>query len=75
MTRKVVTIDPRPRAQKEASHAIPTETWVRGGRPRLTRFTIELDPALHRRLRLEAARQGRRMADIVRELIDGACPE
>ncbi len=75
MTRKIVTIDLRPRARQESPDGEGMETWVHGRRAACVRFTVELDADLHRRLRLAAARQGRRMADIVRELIDGACPE
>lgn len=75
MTRKVVNIDARPRRGKDPGAAALSDAWVQGRRPGIKRFTIELEPELHRRLRLAAARDGRRMADIVRELIEGACPE
>ena len=75
MTRKVVSIDPRPRRSQRDRQAGSTDQWVKGGSGQLKRFTIELEEGLHRRLRMMAAREGRSMADIVRELLEDACPE
>ena len=75
MTRKVVSIDPRPRRSQRDRQADSTDQWVKGGGGQLKRFTIELEEGLHRRLRMTAAREGRSMADIVRELLEDACPE
>ena len=74
MTKKVVAIASSPRAGDTRQSA---EAWVRGatpGRP-FKRLTVEVDEGLHRRLRLHAAGEGRSMTAIVRELLDGACPE
>ena len=76
MTKKIVSINPQPRRSQEAQQSATPEQWVAGGGGgRLKRFTVELDPGLHRRLRMVAARDGRTMAEIVRDLIEVACPE
>ncbi|MCY4607898.1 MAG: plasmid partition protein ParG [bacterium] len=75
MRRKIVSIDPRPRRSRQGRDAQASEQWVMGGGEGLKRFTVELTPAQHRRLRMAAARDGRSMADIVRDLIEDACPE
>ncbi|MCY4607374.1 MAG: ribbon-helix-helix protein, CopG family [bacterium] len=74
MTKKVVAIASSPRAGDARKSA---EAWVRcatPGRP-FKRLTVEVDEALHRRLRLRAAGEGRSMTAIVRELLEGGCPE
>ncbi|MCY4608075.1 MAG: hypothetical protein OXD40_05715 [bacterium] len=75
MTRKIVSIDPRPRRSQRDREARASEQWVKGDGGRMKRFTVELTPDQHRRLRIAAARDDRRMADIVRELIEEACPD
>ncbi|MDE0240673.1 MAG: hypothetical protein OXQ84_10825 [bacterium] len=75
MTRKVIDIDPRPRGSARGRRTETAGMRATGRGGRLVRFTVELDEDLHRRLRLAAARDGRRMAAIVRDLIEEACPE
>lgn len=75
MTRKVIDIDPRPRGSVRDRRPETAGMRVAGRGGRMVRFTIELDEDLHRRLRLAAARDRRRMAAIVRDLIEEACPE
>ena len=73
MRRKIATIANSPRGGETRPSA---EAWIRGtqaGRPS-KRLTIEIDEALHRRLRLHAAGEGRSMTAIVRELLESACP-
>lgn len=74
MTRKVVEIGPSPRRGKDPGAAVVSDAWVQGRGTGVKRFTLELDPDQHQRLKMEAARSGRSMADIVREKIDDACP-
>jgi len=45
---------------------IPTENT---SEEKIVRFTADLPESLHRKLSLEAARQGKRKVDIVRELL------
>lgn len=51
------------------------ERFERGAERRSTvdtvRITVDLEPDLHRRLKIKAAMEGVRMADLVREWIDG----
>ena len=77
MSRRSLNFDPRPRGHEEALSGDATEAWVRTGRAgrNLKRINVEVGKALHRRLRLRAAEEGRSMSDIVREALEGACPE
>ncbi len=77
MTRKIVQIEPKPRS-REGGAGASAEQWIRGATATsgqsTRRLTIDIDRETHRRLRVRAAAEGRTMADIVRALIDDACP-
>lgn len=78
MTRKFVSIEPKPGA-RTSDREVSAEQWIRSaaatsGRS-TKRLTIDIDENLHRRLRVLAATEGRTMADVVRALLDDACPE
>ena len=78
MSRKIVSIEPKPRSRAAGAGATP-EQWIRGVAgstgASTKRLTIDIDGETHRRLRVRAAAEGRTMADIVRALIDDACPQ
>lgn len=67
-------------AQEAIASAPPEPALVAASSPEDTkrsvvRLTIDVPEALHRRLRLYAAGDGRRLADIVRELLDTNLPK
>ena len=76
MTGKIVDIPVSPRrvGAREGEDA-----WVRGedpgkaGKP-LKRLTIEIDEAMHRRVKVAAAQEGCTMSTFARRLFDRACP-
>ena len=70
---KAANITARRRGRGSERSAGAAERWVRSGKS-VKRLTIEVEAALHRRLRIHAATEGRSMADVVRELLEGACP-
>ena len=77
MSRKIVAIETKPRARADAAGISP-EQWIRGASApgaSTKRLTIDIDGETHRRLRVRAAAEQRTMADIVRALIDDACPQ
>ena len=77
MTRKIVNISAKPRSRAGGTGTSP-ERWIRGtpaGSEKSTkRLTIDIDEELHRRLRILTATEGRTMAEVVRELLEDACP-
>ena len=78
MTRKRVPIEPTPRSRAGGAGA-SAEQWIRGRAAANghggKRLTIDIDEGLHRRLRIRAASEGRTMADVVRALLEDACPD
>ena len=77
MTRKIVRIEAKAGSRGREASPSP-EHWIRGatvaaGKP-AKRLTIDVDKELHRRLRILAATEGRTMAEVVRALLDDACP-
>lgn len=73
MSRKVVRMRHSPRPPEAGKAA---DAWVRGAAEApLKRFTVEIDEALHRRLRVASALKGCTMSALVRELIERECPE
>ena len=58
-----------------APPAPPPASSAEDGKRSVVRLTIDVPEALHRRLRLYAAGDGRRLADIVRELLDANLPK
>ena len=63
------------------------EEWISGGvreqappppvapTERMKRFTIDVSPALHSRIKIECARRGLQMADVIRELLEAQFPK
>lgn len=60
------------------------EQWVQGARPQdreaqpiesMKRFTIDVPADLHSRIKMECARRGDKMADVIRELLDREFPK
>lgn len=39
------------------------------------RITVDLDPSLHRRLKVRAANDGRRLSELIRDWIDQNCAD
>ena len=75
MNRKIVAIEPTPRGRASGAEVSP-ERWIRGVASHATkRLTIDIPADLHKRVRLLAATEGRTMADVVRELLEEACPD
>ncbi len=78
MTRKIVSIEPKPRTRAAGAGTSP-ERWIRGEAASAGKFaerlTIDIDEGLHQRLRVLAATEGRTMADVVRALPDEAYPD
>ena len=78
MTRKIVDIAPKTR-RREGGAVPAAERWIRGetapSGKSVKRLTIDVDEELHRRLRILAATEGRTMAEVVRALLDDACPD
>ena len=78
MTRKVVEITAKPSSRGGGGGRSPDQ-WIRGAAvapgKSVKRLTIDVDEELHRRLRILAATEGRTMAEVVRALLDDACPD
>lgn len=73
MSRKVVNIARSPR---RAGTGPSADDWIRGAAARpLKRLTVEIDEALHRRLKVAATNRGCTMSVLVRDLIERDCPE
>ena len=72
---KKVTIAAKPnRAAGETPNA---EQWVASGKTGvegMKRFTIDVPESLHRRIKLQCAAQGLKMADEIRALLDKHFP-
>ncbi|WP_299316269.1 plasmid partition protein ParG [uncultured Halomonas sp.] len=68
MSTKKVSFTPKPTAK-----ASTPDEWVQDrtgtDRPRMKRLTIDIPEELHRRLKMDCAANGHRMADMVREMI------
>lgn len=78
MSGKRVSIGLKPGIQKRAdewvSDAPATEPSEEGGRTLVTkRLTIDVSEDLHRALKVKAATEGVKMADLVREWITERC--
>ena len=74
MSKKIISLDPKPPVPGPGAGRSSPERWIRGAGAQATkRLTIDLEEDLHKRVRLLAATEGRTMADIVRELLEEAC--
>jgi len=74
--RKKVAIGLKP--AKGGREAASADQWVasgnKAGEQKMKRFTIDVPEALHRRIKLQCAAQGLKMADEIRSLLDRHFP-
>ena len=69
---KQVRLTARPKQNPAADTWVETRTEPAAARPpKPKRLTIDIDPALHKRLKLYCFQQDVVMADLLRELIEG----
>ncbi len=74
MAKKVI-IGAKP--TKVAGEVASAEQWVESGKTQtqgMKRFTIDVPESLHRRIKLQCAAQGLKMADEIRALLDKHFP-
>ena len=72
---KKVTISAKP--TRPAGEAASAEQWVASGKTdgeKMKRFTIDVPESLHRRIKIQCAEQGLKMADEIRMLLDKHFP-
>ncbi len=72
---KKVLITPKP--NKPAGETATAEQWVASGKTEteaMKRFTIDVPESLHRRIKIQCAAQGLKMADEIRALLDKHFP-
>jgi hypothetical protein len=60
-----------PTELKHAEAALPAT----GPREKMSRFTIDVPESLHRRVKMQCAGRGQKMADMMRELLEREFPE
>jgi predicted DNA binding CopG/RHH family protein len=71
-----------------AKQVDPAEAWVQNRAPEsgtvvqlaqpvepMKRFTIDVSESLHKRIKMQCAARGQKMADVIRELLDKEFPE
>lgn len=77
MSGKRVAIGLKPNVKRQAEEWVaqsPPVAVEEGARPALVkRLTIDVSEDLHRRLKVKAAQEGVRMADLVRRWIEDGC--
>ena len=78
MSRKVVEIAATSRERgTAAADSLAADRWVKGSPTDsdTVRLTIDIDRALHRRVRIHCAESGEKMADVVRAMLGERFPE
>ena len=75
MSRKVVKIGGKP-ARADADRRAGAENWVRGevDAERTVRMTVDMPADLHLRVRVACAMENRRMAEVIREILNERFP-
>ena len=53
----------------------PQETPAAAPKERMSRFTIDVPESLHRRVKMQCAGRGQKMADMMRDLLEREFPE
>lgn len=62
-------------ADTQESRASAIASVEAGGQPVMKRFTIDVPAELHRRIKMQCAMRGEKMANVLREILEREFPE